>query len=204
MTEKNNLYMVKAMYLGSEPMGELLDGENGSDAIQVPLKRTILRTTENSGDEVELSMTNDSLVVTFIRSQKRLVLKVDLLAYCGALRQLPAKKIKDREFETLDKSPVSNSNDPPLFVTIFRNIEMENTLFCHSFIIRRDEEAMELVKLVMEIYYNLIRTQELEYETSFNDQDENISSTKDSENKLNMSALNISKKSQSSKNLVKP
>jgi len=73
MTEKNNLYMVKAMYLGSEPMGELLDGENGSDAIQVPLKRTILRTTENSGDEVELSMTNYSLVVTFIRSQKRLV-----------------------------------------------------------------------------------------------------------------------------------
>jgi len=56
----------------------------------------------------------------------------------------------------------------------------------------------------MEIYYNLIRTQELEYETSFNDQDENMSSTKDSENKLNMSALNISKKSQSSKNLIKP
>jgi len=185
--------MVKAMYLGSEPMGELLDGENGSDAIQVPLKRTILRTTETSGDEVELSMTNDSLLVTFVRSKRRLVLKVDLLAYCGALRQLPANRIKNREFETLDKSPVSNSNDPPLFVTIFRNLEMENTLFCHSFIIRKDEEAMELVKLVMEIYYNLIRTQELEYETSLNDQDDNFSSLKNSTNKLNMDALNISK-----------
>ncbi len=181
------------MYLGSEPMGELLDGENGSDAIQVPLKRTILRTTETSGDEVELSMTNDSLLVTFVRSKRRLVLKVDLLAYCGALRQLPANRIKNREFETLDKSPVSNSNDPPLFVTIFRNLEMENTLFCHSFIIRKDEEAMELVKLVMEIYYNLIRTQELEYETSLNDQDDNFSSLKNSTNKLNIDALNISK-----------
>lgn len=100
---------------------------------------------------------------------------IDLLAYCGALRQLPANQIKGREFETLDKSPHTNPNDPPLFVTIFRNFEQENTLFCHSFIIRHDEEAMELVKLVMEIYYNLIRLQELD-ETSLQDQDENYSS----------------------------
>lgn len=70
MSEKNNLYMVKAMYLGSEPMGELLEGENGSDAIQVPLKRTILR-TDNTGEEVELSMTNDSLVVNFLNPKHR-------------------------------------------------------------------------------------------------------------------------------------
>ena len=35
----NCLYTIKAMYLGSEPMGELLDGQNGSDAIQIPLKK---------------------------------------------------------------------------------------------------------------------------------------------------------------------
>lgn len=69
MSEQDNLYMVKAMYLGSEPMGELLEGENGSDAIQVPLKRTILR-TENIGEEVELSMTNDALLVTFVHSKR--------------------------------------------------------------------------------------------------------------------------------------
>lgn len=63
--------MVKAMYLGSEPMGELLEGENGSDAIQVPLKRTILR-TENIGEEVELSMTNDALLVTLVHSKRNL------------------------------------------------------------------------------------------------------------------------------------
>ena len=97
--------------------------------------------------------------MTTIQIEKRLVLPIDLLAYCGALRQLPARQIKSREFETLDKSPSLNPNDPPLFVTIFRNFEQESTLFCHSFIIRHDEEAMELVKLVMEIYYNLIRLQ---------------------------------------------
>ena len=69
-SQDNNLYMVKAMYLGSEPMGELLEGENGSDAIQVPLKRTILR-TENMGEEVEISMTNDALVVTFVHSKRK-------------------------------------------------------------------------------------------------------------------------------------
>lgn len=82
------------------------------------------------------------------------------------MRQLPPYKIKDREFETLDKSPSLNVNDPPLFVTIFRDFEQENTLFCHSFIIRKDDEAMELVKLVMEIYYNLIRLQEF-HDNSF-------------------------------------
>lgn len=121
---------------------------------------------------------------------------IDLLAYCGALRQLPANQIKGREFETLDKSPHTNPNDPPLFVTIFRNFEQENTLFCHSFIIRHDEEAMELVKLVMEIYYNLIRLQELD-ETSLQDQDENYSlksgsSSKQSDSiRSKLEALNI-------------
>ena len=95
-----------------------------------------------------------------------LKLPIELLAYCGALRQLPPEKIRSREFETLDKSPLVNSlNDeinPPLFVTIFRSLESENTLYCYSFVLRRDEEAMELVKVVMEIYYNLIRINEMD------------------------------------------
>ena len=133
--------------------------------------------------------------------EKRLVLPIDLLAYCGALRQLPSSRIKEREFETLDKSPSLNPNDPPLFVTIFRNFEQENTLFCHSFIIRKDDEAMELVKLVMEIYYNLIRLQELD-ETSFQDQDENLSMKSSSsirnnddshESKIDLQSLSINR-----------
>lgn len=175
-----NLYSVRAMYLGSEPMGELLEGENGSDVIQVPLKRTILR-TNGLGKEVELTITHDSLLATASSQQQQqqqqappqsplamrlLKLPIELLAYCGALRQLPADKIRTREFETLDKSPLVNAlNDeinPPLFVTIFRSLESENTLYCYSFVLRRDEEAMELVKVVMEIYYNLIRLNEME------------------------------------------
>jgi hypothetical protein len=66
-TNLNEKFIIKAMYLGCEPMGELLDGENGSDAIQVPLKRTILR-TEGHGEQVELSMTIDSLLVRLIKS----------------------------------------------------------------------------------------------------------------------------------------
>jgi hypothetical protein len=171
--QPNCLFTVRAMYLGSEPMGELLEGENGSDVIQAPLKRTILR-TNGSGRACQLSITNDSVLVTFHDTSQtpspspgstsgQLKLPIDMLAYCGALRQLPYDKIKQREFETLDKTPFNASNiDPPLFVTIFRSIEKENTLYCHSFVIHRDEEAMELVKLVMEIYYNLIRLQEME------------------------------------------
>lgn len=160
-----NLYSVRAMYLGSEPMGELLEGENGSDVIQVPLKRTILR-TNGLGKEVELTVTHDSLQASGPQAPRLLKLPIELLAYCGALRQLPPEKIRTREFETLDKSPLVNSlNDeinPPLFVTIFRSLESENTLYCYSFVLRRDEEAMELVKVVMEIYYNLIRINEMD------------------------------------------
>lgn len=169
-----NLYSVRAMYLGSEPMGELLEGENGSDVIQVPLKRTILR-TNGLGKEVELTVTNDSLQASSNgsgQSNRILKLPIELLAYCGALRQLPPEKIRTREFETLDKSPLVNSlNDeinPPLFVTIFRSLESENTLYCYSFVLRRDEEAMELVKVVMEIYYNLIRINEMDINGSDN------------------------------------
>ena len=168
MGSRNYVYSVKAMYLGNEHMGELLEGENGSDAIKIPLRRTIMR-TDGVGEEVDLSMTNDSLLVTFVNqkssdsSNNRIALPIDMLAYCGALRQLPRDKIREREFETLDKSPNDgNHQDPPLFVTIFRSFENESTLFCHSFVMRKDDEAMELVKLVMEIYYNLIRLQELE------------------------------------------
>ena len=134
---KSCIYSVRAMYLGSEPMGELLEGENGSDVIQVPLKRTILR-TNGVGKEVELSMSNDSLLVKFVNNPdgNRLVLPIDMLAYCGALRQLASDKIRNREFETLDKSPPDSSKlDPPLFVTIFRSLDSENTLYCHSFVI---------------------------------------------------------------------
>ena len=139
-TKKDAFFSVRAMYLGSEPMGELLEGENGSDVIQVPLKRTILR-TNGAGKEVELTMSTDSLIVKFLNSPgdsttNRLVLPVDMLAYCGALRQLAPEKIRNREFETLDKSPPDSSKlDPPLFVTIFRSLETENTLYCHSFVI---------------------------------------------------------------------
>ena len=204
------LYAVKAMYLGNEPMGELLEGENGSDVIQAPLKRTILR-TNGVGKECELSITNDSLLVTlnnnnnnnsfqqnngsinnFIsNNSNNICLPIDMLAYCGALRQLPYDKIKQREFETLDKTPMSDSSlDPPLFVTIFRSIEKENTLYCHSFVIHRDEEAMELVKLVMEIYYNLIRLQEMEENN--NEMNEILNATVDS-NKTNDTQTNYTK-----------
>jgi hypothetical protein len=196
------LYKVKAMYLGNEPMGELLEGENGSDVIQAPLKRTILR-TNGVGKECELSITNDSLLVTLLNNNNSfqqtsetkntndICLPIDMLAYCGALRQLPYDKIKQREFETLDKTPMSDSSiDPPLFVTIFRSIEKENTLYCHSFVIHRDEEAMELVKLVMEIYYNLIRLQEME--DNNNEMNDVLNGTVDS-NKTNLNQSNFSK-----------
>ncbi|CAF0892850.1 unnamed protein product [Brachionus calyciflorus] len=161
LNNEDQKYTVKAMYLGSEPMGELLEGESGSDVIQVPLKRTILR-TNSIGKEVDLSITSDSLIVNFIKQERNSTLKlpVELLAYCGALRQLPPNQFVSREFETLDKSPPmlpGSFQSPPLFVTIFRCLENENTLYCHSFVIRKDEEAMELVKLVMEIYYNCAR-----------------------------------------------
>lgn len=61
---------------------------------------------------------------------------------------------------------------------------------------------MELVKLVMEIYYNLIRLQELD-ETSYHDQDDNFSIKSlssvyqsDSVKNLNMDGLSITKESE--------
>ena len=148
------LFVVRAIYLGSEPMGELLDGENGSDAVQVPLKRTILRTEGVVGDEVDIIITDDSMCINYIKSNNKLndngkliQLPIETLAYCGALRQLPPESIKDREFETLDKTPADSKSiaDPPLFVTIFRSLEKENTLLCHSFVIRKDAEAIETI-----------------------------------------------------------
>ena len=185
-------YSVKAMYLGSEPMRELLEDENGSDVIQTPLKRTVLR-TNGTGQPCQLSVTNDSLLVKFldpsVLDNKASVesssnsgsgsgsgsgssgtnhtppirLPIDMLAYCGALRQLPYECITTREFETLDKSPRTKT-DPPLFVTIFRNVDMDNTLYCYSFVVHKDEEAMELVKLVMDIYYELVRLEEEQFQ----------------------------------------
>jgi hypothetical protein len=164
--KKYHFYLVRAIYLGSEPMGELLDGENGSDAVQVPLKRTILR-TDGVGDEVDLFVTDDGLCVNFIQKesddarQKTLSLPIESLAYCGALKQLPTERVQDREFETLDKIPNgSKLDDPPLFVSIFRSIDNKNTLLCHSFVIRKDVEAMELVQNVMETYYNVVGQQD--------------------------------------------
>ncbi len=168
LSNQKCLYSIKAMYLGSEPMGELLDGQNGSDAIQIPLKKTIQR-TDAHGDQVELSMTNESLIINFVNEKnKNIILPIDLLAYCGALRQVSGSnynnnnRMKERDFETLDKSPNNCSSDPPLFVTIFRHDDYETTLFCHSFVISKDDEAMEMVKLVMEIYYNLVRLQDMD------------------------------------------
>jgi hypothetical protein len=171
LSNQKCLYSIKAMYLGSEPMGELLDGQNGSDAIQIPLKKTIQR-TDAHGDQVELTMTNESLIINFVNEKnKNIILPIDLLAYCGALRQVSGSnynnnnnnnRMKERDFETLDKSPNNCSSDPPLFVTIFRHDDYETTLFCHSFVISKDDEAMEMVKLVMEIYYNLVRLQDMD------------------------------------------
>jgi hypothetical protein len=175
-TQDTDTSRFKAMYLGSEPMGELLEGENGSDAIQVPLRRIILR-TNFSGREAELKVTSTSLTFEYIKHQSKdtdslINLPIELLAYCGALRQLPHDKVVSREFETLDKAPMdeedektTNSNGgrrymPPLFVTIFRSIESENMLFCHAFVLSRDDDAMELVKLVMEVYYSLVKMSE--------------------------------------------
>ena len=183
-------YSVKAMYLGSEPMRELLEDENGSDVIQTPLKRTVLR-TNGTGQPCQLSVTNDSLLVKFLdpsvldnkasvesssnsgsgsgsgssgtNNTPPIRLPIDMLAYCGALRQLPYECITTREFETLDKSPRTKT-DPPLFVTIFRNVDMDNTLYCYSFVVHKDEEAMELVKLVMDIYYELVRLEEEQFQ----------------------------------------
>ena len=165
---RSYLYSVKAFYLGSEAMGELREGENGSDAVQKPLKRTILKSKETR-EEVTLSITTDTVIISPLNSRSsiagnKLVLPIELLAYCGALRQQPIEKVseKGREFETLDKAVSSNPNDPPLFVTIFRSLEHEGTLNCHSFVISKDDEAMELVKLIMEIYYNLAQLNEAE------------------------------------------
>lgn len=187
LNNEDSSFTVKAMYLGSEPMGELLEGENGSDVIQVPLKRTILR-TNSVGKEVDLSIGVDSLLVKFVRNDTEpLKLPIELLAYCGALRQLSPNEIVSREFETLDKSPPmdDDSGSPPLFVTIFRCLESENTLYCHSFVIRKDEEAMELVKLVMEMYYNYVRLNE---SLNSNDNDDLFDKSNDS-NELNFSDL---------------
>lgn len=176
-SQNENIFKVKSMYLGSEPMGELLEGESGSDVIQVPLKRTIMR-TNGYGRECLLSVTNDSLEVAFTKTDKsnsNLKLPIELLAYCGALRQLPNGQIRTREFETLDKFPANNDEaSPPLFVTIFRSLDNENTLYCHSFVIKQDDDAMELVKLVMEMYYNLIRLNDSEDENDTTNNDKNF------------------------------
>jgi hypothetical protein len=196
-----SLFVVRAIYLGSEPMGELLDGENGSDAVQVPLKRTILR-TNGIGDEVDLIITDDSLYINHLKANnsisnsndnikaKLIQLPIETLAYCGALKQLQPENINDREFETLDKTPVNSkvADDPPLFVTIFRSLEKENTLLCHSFVIRKDTEAMELVKNVMQVYYNIIEQLE-QTEALFNSSitNNNLLSNNNSNNNNNIS-----------------
>ena len=203
------LFVVRAIYLGSEPMGELLDGENGSDAVQVPLKRTILRTEGVVGDEVDIIITDDSMCINYIKSNNKLndngkliQLPIETLAYCGALRQLPPESIKDREFETLDKTPADSKSiaDPPLFVTIFRSLEKENTLLCHSFVIRKDAEAMELVKNVMQVYYHII--EQLEQTEALFNGNVNIQQQQQDNNqyKINIETISndLSNKSQAS------
>ena len=182
------LYSVKAFYLGAESMGELAEGENGSDAVQKPLKRTIMK-SQDTREEVNLSITTDTMMVTPIHSKSslgtgQLVLPIELLAYCGALRQQPSERYNDqsREFETLDKAVYSNSSDPPLFVTIFRSLEQVGMLNCHSFVISKDDEAMELVKLIMEIYYNLARLQEAEENNQKKMESLNLTDTKSESN----------------------
>jgi hypothetical protein len=200
----------KAIYLGSEPMGELLEGENGSDAIQVPLRRIILR-TNFSGKEASLSVTNNSLTFEYVKHQFRdadslVTLPIELLAYCGALRQLPHDKVIAREFETLDKAPMNEAEEeeassgatrymPPLFVTIFRSIESENMLFCHAFVLAQDDDAMELVKLVMEVYYGLVKMGEEEEEADESNEHEASADLDNDEENANTSSM---KKSSSS------
>jgi hypothetical protein len=199
ISSKSYLLLVKAMYLGNEPMGELLEGENGSDAIQAPLKRIILR-TEGVGEEVNLTLTNNAIIINFVTTRisnvenQSLSLSIDMLAYCGALRQVPKNMKINREFETLDKSLNDiNTKDPPLFVTIFRNIQNENTLFCYAFVVEKDEEAMELVKLVMEIYYSIIRLQEYNDRKFYDDYHTSSKEVIKSTNNLNEANLENTK-----------
>jgi hypothetical protein len=165
------IFRIKAMYLGSEPMGELLENENGSDVIQTPLKRIILRNGTN-GRKVQLLLTNEYLIVEFLDSQTDLIhLPIEMLGYCGALRQITNNKMREREFETLDKSPVKLAESgPPLFATIFRNVENENTLYCHVFVFSSDEHAMELVRIMMQAYHDMFKEMELNVGNILNNQ----------------------------------
>jgi len=167
------IFRIKAMYLGSEPMGELLENENGSDVIQTPLKRIILRTSTN-GRKVQLLLTNEYLMVEFLDEQNdQISLPIEMLGYCGALRQTMNSAIKEREFETLDKTVKSAGSGPPLFATVFRNAENENTLYCHAFVFSSDEHAMELVRLMMQAYHDMFKELELNTGKTVNDKFEN-------------------------------
>jgi hypothetical protein len=179
---RNNSQKFRGIYLGNEPMGELLEGENGSDAVQVPLRRMILRTGFN-GQEVGIKLTDSALVFNSINTDtadsESINLPIDYLAYCGALKQIPQDRIEEREFETLDKYPSIDENDssipPPLFVTIFRCTENDNMLFCHAFVLKKDDEAMDLVKSVMSVYYELSKM--------FDDDDDDDITSGNDENK---------------------
>jgi hypothetical protein len=165
------IFRIKAMYLGNEPMGELLENENGSDVIQAPLKRIILRTSAN-GRKVQLLLTSEYLMIEFLDAQSEQInLPIEMLGYCGALRQMSNSEIKEREFETLDKSPgIVAESGPPLFATIFRNVENENTLYCHAFVFSSDEHAMELVRLMMQAYHEIFKDLELNADQIVNDE----------------------------------
>ena len=160
----NFIYSVKAFYFGNKTMNELASDQSSLDAVQKPLKELFIQ-NQNKSEKVSITITTDSLLISPIQENTSSFEPIELpilsLAYCGALRQQNSIEIKEnlREFDTLDSSD-SNRNDPPLFVTVFRSFETIGSLNCFAFLVKHDEEVIELVKLIMEIYYNIIQLQE--------------------------------------------
>ena len=149
------LYTANASYFGLNPMNELKDGENGADAVQSPLKQTLIK---NNRQEVQIIIETDKMTISFYYGSK-LELKLDLLVYCGALTKQSSFAGNSREFETLDKAFLTNSNEPLNFVAVFRNLEQGSGLNCHSFEISNNTEAMQMVKVLKEAYYNLVQSE---------------------------------------------
>ena len=143
----NELRPMKAIFIGREPIGELLDDEKGIDAIQIPLKKSILR-TKGKSELVELKVEGDStLCVRFLNStkdsHKNILIPIELIAYAEAVKQLPFEMVCHREFEKLKRVPKS-SNSPALFSVVLRNYDNQNSWFCYSFILKTDDQCLEL------------------------------------------------------------
>jgi hypothetical protein len=154
--ETKKLRPIKAIFIGREPIGELMEDEKGIDAIQVPLKKSVLR-TKGLTELVELKVEDDStLCVRFMNSanqsndaqlHKNMLIPIELIAYAEAVKQLPFEMVCHREFEKLLRVPMS-ANSPPVFSIILRNYDNQNAWFCYSFLLKKDDHALELSKRI--------------------------------------------------------